>query len=101
MLAASIACGGGTSGSPTRSGSPPGTTPTAASPSPGLSFDWPEYHQNPARTGAGPASPALTNPREAWRVALDGDIYASPLIVSGDRKSTRLNSSHSSISYAV
>ena len=54
-----------------------------ASPSPGLAFDWPQYHQNPARTGVGPASPAIGTPREAWRAALDGDVYASPLIVSG------------------
>src|SRR5689334_24557465 len=31
----------------------------------------------------------------------DGELPCLPLDVSGDRKSTRLNSSHSSISYAV
>ena len=55
----------------------------AASPSPSLGFDWPEYHQNPARTGVGPATPALGAPHEAWRAPFDSDVYASPLIVSG------------------
>lgn len=31
----------------------------------------------------GPSSPALGSPREAWRASVDGDVYASPLIVSG------------------
>ena len=64
----------------------PSTSPVpsvAGSPSPGLGFDWPEYHQNPARTGIGPGTPALGSPREAWRTPFDGDVYASPLIVSG------------------
>ncbi len=64
----------------------PSTSPgpsVAGSPSPGLGFDWPEYHQNPARTGIGPGTPALGSPRESWRTPFDGDVYASPLIVSG------------------
>jgi outer membrane protein assembly factor BamB len=51
--------------------------------SPGLAADWPEYHQNAGRTGQGPASPALASPKEAWRASVDGDVYASPLIVAG------------------
>lgn len=76
-----VACGSQSSGAV--SGSPsPGPSP-AASPSPGLGFDWPEYHQNPARTGVGPGTPGLVSPRAAWRADFDGDVYASPLIVSG------------------
>src|SRR5689334_24317549 len=47
----------------------------------------------------GTANAFLTPPTyERWRVLLN----TSPLLeVEGDRKSTRLNSSHSSISYAV
>ena len=81
VLAIGVACSGG---------SGPGATPSSlataspvASPSPGLAFDWPVYHQNPARTGVGPESPALGSPREAWHTPLDGDVYASPLIVAG------------------
>lgn len=80
VLGATITCGGGSSGGTT---STPSVRSTPTSPSPGLAIDWPEYHQNPARTGVGPGSPALGTPREAWRAALDGDVYASPLIVSG------------------
>lgn len=35
------------------------------------------------RTGVGPGSPTLSGPREAWRSSVDGDVYASPLIVAG------------------
>src|SRR6202011_4674763 len=48
-----------------------------------LALDWPEYHQSAARAGVGPDTPALGNPQEAGRAAVDGDVYASPLIVSG------------------
>jgi outer membrane protein assembly factor BamB len=54
-----------------------------ASPSPALSADWPQYHRNSARTGVGPATPALSSPSVAWTAHLDGDVYASPLIVAG------------------
>ncbi len=45
--------------------------------------DWPQYHRDALRTGAGPATPALDSPRRAWTRALDGKVYASPLIVGG------------------
>jgi len=54
-----------------------------ASPSPALSADWLEYHRNGARTGVGPAAPALGSPAVAWTALLDGAVYASPLIVAG------------------
>jgi outer membrane protein assembly factor BamB len=31
----------------------------------------------------GPAAPALSSPGVAWKAPLDGDVYASPLIVAG------------------
>jgi outer membrane protein assembly factor BamB len=80
-VALGAACGGSSGVEATPSVSV-GTTPNA-SPSPGLGFDWPEYHQNPARTGVGPGTPSLSNPHEAWRSTVDGDVYASPLIASG------------------
>ena len=49
----------------------------------GLAADWPEYHQSSARAGVGPAAPALSSPALAWTAHLDGDVYASPLIVAG------------------
>ena len=83
VVAFAMACGEGGAGGATPTPSVPASTSAVASPSPTLAFDWPEYHQNPARTGVGPGSPAIGSPHEAWRAAVDGDVYASPLIVSG------------------
>ena len=70
-------CGGGAG--PTGS-----TTPRAsAAPTSTLAADWTEYHGGPERSGLGPSSPALDNPRRAWDSAVDGAVYASPLIVGG------------------
>lgn len=74
VLVAGVACQGAPSGS--------FASPSARG-SASLGFDWPQYHQNASRTGVGPGSPTLSSPREAWRTSVDGDVYASPLIVSG------------------
>jgi outer membrane protein assembly factor BamB len=71
-------CGGA---SPVPTSSP--RTSSVASPAPGLAADWPQYHRTSARTGLGPATPALSSPSVAWKAPLDGDVYASPLIVAG------------------
>ncbi len=71
------ACGPGSSSGVS---SPSRTTP---SPSPPISAEWTEYHRDAGRSGAGPAEPALTTPQVAWRTSVDGDVYASPLIVAG------------------
>lgn len=71
------ACGGSGSGAVAS----PSTR--AASPSPPISTEWVEYHRDAGRSGQGPAEPALTNPSMAWKVAVDGEVYASPLIVGG------------------
>src|SRR5947209_14618833 len=42
---------------------------------------------------------ACTSPR--WKIASPIGVAATAMISSGDRKSTRLNSSHANISYAV
>ena len=83
VLLVGVACGGGSGGSPSPSPKPSAVASGPVSPSPGLAFDWPEYHQNAARTGVGPGSLPLSSPREVWRNTVDGDVYASPLIVSG------------------
>lgn len=76
-----IAGCGQSSGAVVRSPTPtPAVTP---SPSTRAPADWPQYHLNAARTGQGPAEPALNNPRRAWTVPVDGQVYASPLIVAG------------------
>ena len=83
VLLVGIACGGASGGSPSPSPKTSAIASGRASPSPSLAFDWPEYHQNAARTGVGPGSLPLSSPREVWRNTVDGDVYASPLIVSG------------------
>ena len=71
-------CGGA---SPVATASPRASS--GSSPSPAISAEWPQYHRNSARTGLGPATPALNSPSVAWTAHLDGDVYASPLIVAG------------------
>ena len=72
------ACGSGGSLTPL----PTAGSSGAGSPS-NLAADWPQYHRNSARAGVGPATPALGAPAVAWTAHLDGDVYASPLIVAG------------------
>src|SRR3712207_7715751 len=56
--------------------------------------------RRPLRPVAGGARPPLA--RAAERAAAQGDVLAEPVIARpADRKSTRLNSSHANISYAV
>jgi outer membrane protein assembly factor BamB len=83
MLLFGVECGGGSGGSAIPTPSAPAAKTPGASPSSGLGFDWPEYHQNAGRSGLGPGLPAFGSPTQAWRAAVDGDVYASPLIVSG------------------
>lgn len=80
-----VACGGsGTTPSVSVAPrSPSASLSPAASPSPALAADWPEYHRNAVRSGLGPAAPALLSPHVAWAADVDGDVYASPLIVAG------------------
>jgi outer membrane protein assembly factor BamB len=82
VLAIGVACGGGPTSGGSASPSPSKAT-GGTSPSPTLGFDWPEYHQSAARSGVGPGEPTIASPHQAWRATVDGDVYASPLIVSG------------------
>lgn len=59
---------------------PPSIAPSA---SPPISLEWSEYHRDAGRSGSGPSDPALNAPRVAWRIGVDADVYASPLIVAG------------------
>jgi outer membrane protein assembly factor BamB len=79
LVLACAACSS-TVASPTPSSSTSGATPT---PSPALATEWTEYHRDAGRTAQGPDVPALTAPKVAWTAGVDGDVYASPLIVAG------------------
>jgi putative pyrroloquinoline-quinone binding quinoprotein len=81
LALAVIACGQSTSAA-TRTPSAAPASPIPSS-SPAQLADWPQYHRNSARTGQGPSGPSISNPRRAWSVAVDGKVYASPLIVGG------------------
>jgi outer membrane protein assembly factor BamB len=76
VVLVSPACGS-TSTSVARTPSP---LAPSASGSPGKVSDWLEYHGTSARSGQGPSTPALSNPRQAWTVPVDAAVYASPLI---------------------
>jgi outer membrane protein assembly factor BamB len=72
----------------TPSSAPPSAVTTVAptpspSPTPKNDTDWPTYHRDAARLGQGAAGP-FTAVDVAWTSgALDGDVYAEPLVVRG------------------
>ena len=82
VLTTVAACTSGPTLSPASPASPSRNAllPTPAVP---VSSDWIEYHRDASRAGVGPAEPALASPVVAWRSPVDGDVYASPLIVEG------------------
>jgi len=80
LALAVIACGQST-GAGTRS--PTASASGIPSGSPAELADWPQYHRNSARTGQGPLGPSISSPHRAWSAAVDGKVYASPLIVGG------------------
>ena len=79
VLVGLVAACSSSSGQPVHSPS----VPASPRPSQAISTEWTQYHRDAGRSGLGPAEPALTTPKEAWRLAVDGDVYASPLIVAG------------------
>ena len=64
-------------------GGPSPSVSAAPTPSAPVSTEWAEYHRDAGRSGAGPSDPGLSNPRVAWKVGVDGEVYASPLIIAG------------------
>jgi outer membrane protein assembly factor BamB len=45
--------------------------------------DWPTYHHDSARTGATGSGPPLGRARRLWSAAVDGAVYAEPLVAGG------------------
>jgi len=64
------------SGGSSASSRPGSSTPTA-------SGDWPTYHGDLQRTGVSPTMPAASGRLTATKIALDGQVYASPIVVGG------------------
>ena len=75
------ACGGGATPSaspvPTRTGAATPAQPPPA-PAPG---DWPTFGHDSTRSGAATGVPSPGTPSVGWRRALDGAVYAQPLII--------------------
>ena len=78
LVVSATACSSGSNAS--RSPSPSIASPAA---SPAISSDWTQYHHDGGRAGVGASEPALDRPRVAWQGDVDGELYASPLIVAG------------------
>ena len=55
-------------------GPAPGAHPAAA---------WPEFNQNPGRTGVAPGLPKAGELTRFWTARLDGAVYGQPLVVGG------------------
>jgi PQQ-like domain len=90
-VAALLAAGctsAGTTGSTSAPG--PGTTPAAAATSPasasatGQAADWPTYDRTADRSGASVSSPAPGTIRRSWTAAVDGAVYAQPLVIGSE-----------------
>src|SRR5438876_1166854 len=84
---------------------PPAVSPSAAASTPVVGFNQPS-------TGKPSSAPARGGARLGASIQIRGEVTGSedlqidgivegPIRIKGDRKSTRLNSSHPSISYAV
>ncbi|WP_375501918.1 PQQ-binding-like beta-propeller repeat protein [uncultured Jatrophihabitans sp.] len=57
-----------------------GTKAAAAS---GKPVDWPTYHLNTYRNASYPSMPAFTKLAVTKKLALDGQVYASPIVING------------------
>jgi hypothetical protein len=60
--------------------SPAGTAATGT----GSQADWPTYDRTAGRGGVSISSPAPSVVRQSWSVAVDGAVYAQPLIVGSE-----------------
>ena len=85
-------CSGSGSGD---AGTSPAAAPTTAPPaSPAssaasggapatTSADWPMYHRDPTHAGVAASLPAVTTVSARARIKLDGEVFASPIVVGG------------------
>lgn len=62
-------------------GAPLPSSAASAQPS---SANWTMYHANPARTGYVAGMPNPTSLTSLWKTALNGAVYAEPLVVNGE-----------------
>ena len=70
-----------TQGSSTPAASVPASSSPAGTQPPTASQDWPTYHGDLERTGVSRTMPAASGRLTATRIPLDGQVYASPIVV--------------------
>ena len=77
-----VGCGGSHPALSAAASPVPGANPSAVAPG-GQAADWPTYHREPTRTGVDAAGPALGRVHHLWTAAVDGAVYAEPLVAGG------------------
>lgn len=91
LMVAACTSGGDHKAGPSSSDSAPASSassdPASSAPATGGSIpaadDWSQYHGNPQRSGISATMPAASGRLTATRIPLDGQVYASPIIVRG------------------
>jgi PQQ-like domain len=82
VLLVAVGCTSGTTAGPTgtasAAASSAASTPATAA---GQGADWPTYDRTADRSGVSVSSPAPGAVRRSWTAAVDGAVYAQPLIV--------------------
>jgi len=77
-----------TTGQPAASTPAPGPETTssapASAPAAGQAADWPTYDRTAGRSGVSVSSPAPGTVRRSWTAAVDGAVYAQPLVVGSE-----------------
>ena len=68
---------------PASTGTSPAAAPTGSGPA-GQDADWPAYGRTAGRSGVSVSSPAPGQVRRSWTAAVDGAVYAQPLIVGSE-----------------
>ncbi len=89
LLAAAACSSGTTASSPAGTGQPPSSpaarsSPGAQSSSAGQAADWPTYDRTAGRSGVSVSSPAPGAVRSSWTAAVDGAVYAQPLVIGSE-----------------
>ncbi len=82
VVAVAAGCTSGATPQPSGSRRPgPGFGIPAAT---GPAANWPTYDRTSGRSGVSITSPAAGQVRQSWSAAVDGAVYAQPLIVNGE-----------------
>ncbi|MGA7525582.1 MAG: hypothetical protein WBW84_24255, partial [Acidobacteriaceae bacterium] len=82
VLLVAVGCTSGTTAGP--AGTASAAASSAASTPAGQGADWPTYDRTADRSGVSVSSPAPGQVRRAWTAAVDGAVYAQPLIVGSE-----------------